>query len=157
MKNLPPGTQEGLLQQALEKHGQVVRVEVFIDKNEAVVELESAAVSLCSVLSIVEVLIHSQEAGKLLLRPEPIEFGGNVLQIVEETLSKPVASSSARGPAPFVPRSAGMSRPRAGLGSKKNRGGASLASASTRAAPSAPSFVSGGKGQDDFRKMLGSS
>ncbi|KAJ3490444.1 hypothetical protein NLI96_g1424 [Meripilus lineatus] len=140
VKNLPPGTQEGLLQQALEKHGQVVRVEVFIDKNEAVVELESAA-----------------EAGKLLLRPEPIEFGGNVLQIVEETLSKPVASSSARGPAPFVPRSAGMSRPRAGLGSKKNRGGASLASASTRAAPSAPSFVSGGKGQDDFRKMLGSS
>lgn len=44
VRNLPSGTQEGLLQQALEKHAQVKRVEVFQDLNEAEIELESAAV-----------------------------------------------------------------------------------------------------------------
>ena len=46
VRNLPAGTQEGLLQQVLEKHAQVKRVEVFQDLNEAEVELENAAVSL---------------------------------------------------------------------------------------------------------------
>ena len=44
IRNLPAGTQEGLLQQALEKIARVKRVEVFIEQQEAVVELESAAV-----------------------------------------------------------------------------------------------------------------
>lgn len=44
VRNLPPGTQEGLLQQALEKIAQVKRVEVFVEQREAVVELENAAV-----------------------------------------------------------------------------------------------------------------
>ena len=48
VRNLPPGTQEGLLQQVLEKHAQVKRVEVFQDSNEAEVELESPAASLLS-------------------------------------------------------------------------------------------------------------
>lgn len=48
VKNLPPGTQEGLLQQALEKHSNVKRVEVFEDRNDAIVELTSVAVSLLS-------------------------------------------------------------------------------------------------------------
>ena len=43
--NLPPGTQEGLLQQTLEKHAKVRRIEVFLSKNEAVVELASVSVS----------------------------------------------------------------------------------------------------------------
>lgn len=43
---LPPATQEGLLQQLLEKHALVKRVEVFLDQNEAVIELENAAVSV---------------------------------------------------------------------------------------------------------------
>lgn len=95
-----------------------------------------------------------QEAGKLLLRPEPIEFGGNKLNIMEESLSKPIGPTTAtRGN--FVPRSA-VSRPRAGIGSKKGRGGASFPSTSTRSAPG-PSVSSTGKGQDDFRKMLGGS
>ena len=42
--NLPPGTQEGLLQQALEKHATISRIEVFNQKNQAVVELSSASV-----------------------------------------------------------------------------------------------------------------
>ena len=43
--NLPPATQEGLLQQMLEKTVPVSRVEVFIDKQEAIVELKTPAVS----------------------------------------------------------------------------------------------------------------
>jgi hypothetical protein len=46
VKNLPSGTQEGLLQQALEKYTDIKRVEVFNDKNEAIIELASVAVSL---------------------------------------------------------------------------------------------------------------
>jgi squamous cell carcinoma antigen recognized by T-cells 3 len=43
--NLPPASQEGLLQQMLEKIVPVSRVEVFIDKQEAIVELKTPAVS----------------------------------------------------------------------------------------------------------------
>jgi squamous cell carcinoma antigen recognized by T-cells 3 len=45
VRNLPKATQEGLLQQCLEKHAHVKRVEVFANLNEATVELESTAVS----------------------------------------------------------------------------------------------------------------
>lgn len=45
VRGLPAGTQEGLLQQALEKIVKVERVEVFEDKHEAVAELETPAVS----------------------------------------------------------------------------------------------------------------
>jgi squamous cell carcinoma antigen recognized by T-cells 3 len=38
-------TLEGLLEQAFEKHATVKRVEVFAEKNEAVLEFETAAVS----------------------------------------------------------------------------------------------------------------
>lgn len=44
IKNLPPGAQEGLLQQALEQHAVVKRVEVFEELNQATVELENASV-----------------------------------------------------------------------------------------------------------------
>lgn len=46
VRNVPPNTQEGLLQQVFEKVAAVRRVEFFADKNEAVVELETAAVSI---------------------------------------------------------------------------------------------------------------
>jgi len=48
VRNLPIGTQEGLLQQALEKIATVKRVEVLMEQQEAIVELESAAVSIHS-------------------------------------------------------------------------------------------------------------
>ena len=44
VKNIPAGAQEAVLQQAFEKVAAVRRVELFADKGEAVVELESAAV-----------------------------------------------------------------------------------------------------------------
>lgn len=46
VKNLPVNTQEGVLQQLFEKFVSVKRLELFEDINEAVVELESPAVSL---------------------------------------------------------------------------------------------------------------
>lgn len=50
--NLPSGTQEGLLQQTLEKMAKIKRVEVIPDTNEAMVELENAAVRLASMFFI---------------------------------------------------------------------------------------------------------
>jgi hypothetical protein len=45
VRNLPKATQEGILQQTMEKHASVKRVEVFASLNEATVELENPAVS----------------------------------------------------------------------------------------------------------------
>ena len=44
IRGLPEGTQEGLLQQLLEKLAIVQRVEVFVDKREAIAEMENPAV-----------------------------------------------------------------------------------------------------------------
>ncbi|KAG8214448.1 hypothetical protein J3R82DRAFT_9471 [Butyriboletus roseoflavus] len=141
IRNLPSDTQEGLLQQALEKYATVNRTEFFADSGEAIVELANTA-----------------EAGKLLLRPEPIVFNGINLEIHEEALSSSTRAQPATAPTSagglFVPRTA-ASRPRAGLGrarkpgigASKPRGGAAN---NTQGAAKL-----GGKGQDDFRKMLG--
>lgn len=134
VRNIPSGTQEGLLHQLLEKHSLVKRTEIFAALNEAVVELENPA-----------------EAGKLLLRTEPIMLSGNVLQFSEEhagpSRSQPVAPPpETRGM--FVPRAAG-SRPRAGLGRARKPG-----ATQTTSSAQLPE-QQGKKGQDDFRKMLG--
>ena len=44
IKRLPPGAQEGLLQQTLEQHVSIKRVEVFEEIHEATVELENISV-----------------------------------------------------------------------------------------------------------------
>jgi RNA recognition motif-containing protein len=145
IRNLPPATHEGLLQQALEKLAVVKRVEIFQDKNEAVVELETAA-----------------EAGKLLLRTEHILFNEQALELSEESQSGLSRSRQAAPPTKmgglFVPRAA-ASRPRAGLGPPRKPG----IGAGGKTASSAPSDVDNGirpsqpqlgRGQDDFRKML---
>lgn len=142
VRNLPPATQEGLLQQVLEKIAPVKRVEVFVDKQEAVVELENPA-----------------EAGKLLLRTEAVVFDGHTLELTEE--GRDGSSTRASVPPPkagglFVPRRAAVSRPRAGLGHAR----AAVASKSTTqdrgaASQASSSKAASGKGQDDFRKMLG--
>jgi RNA recognition motif-containing protein len=140
VRNLPPATQEGLLQQVLEKHALVKRVEVFKDKNEAVVELENAA-----------------EAGKLLLRTEPILFNDNPLQLSEESQSgrsRPSAPPAKTGGL-FVPRTAAVSRPRAGLGQTRKPGiGAKMTATATPSTSTMSSQPQQGRGQDDFRKML---
>ncbi|KAK0221961.1 hypothetical protein IW262DRAFT_1448129 [Armillaria fumosa] len=136
--NLPQNTeeQEGLLQQTIEKIVTVVRVEILGDTREAVVELATAA-----------------DAGKLLLRPETLEFGGNVLKITENAVGtkSSVRTAASTSGGMFVPRTA-TSRPRAGLGHVKKQP-AKVASSSTTVKPSAAPAT--GKGQDDFRSMLG--
>ncbi|KAJ7695961.1 hypothetical protein B0H17DRAFT_930002 [Mycena rosella] len=133
VRNLPAGTQEGLLQQALEKIAKVKRLEVFVDLKEAVIELENAA-----------------EAGKLLLRPEPVVFNGNTLKLSEEGTDVAVLKSEGL----FVPRA---TKPRAGLAQRKAVPRSSAVAAAPVASGSrdAPSAPVKGKGQDDFRKMLG--
>ncbi|KAJ7505514.1 hypothetical protein B0H11DRAFT_2220941 [Mycena galericulata] len=133
VRNLPAGTQEGLLQQAIEKIAKVKRVEVFVDLKEAVIELENAA-----------------ETGKLLLRTDPVVFNGNTLKLTEESTDKAALKSEGL----FVPRAA---KPRAGLGHRKPVTRASALSAAPIASGSRdpPSAPVKGKGQDDFRKMLG--
>jgi len=142
IRNLPPASQEGLLQQVIEKHALVRRVEVFQDLNEATIELENAA-----------------EAGKLLLQTEPILFNDSPLQISEDTAG---GSSQSRPSAPvktgglFVPRAA-ISRPRAGLGQTRKHGigaGAKMTAPATPSTSTASSQPQQGRGQDDFRKML---
>ena len=93
-----------------------------------------------------------QEAGRLLLTPEPIIFSGRKLELIEEDLP---ASARESPNTLFVPRGAAR-RPRAGIGSKKNvsvirKGEPSnvVVGSSTTTASSEP-----GKGQDDFRRML---
>ncbi|KAF8158295.1 hypothetical protein B0H34DRAFT_708196 [Crassisporium funariophilum] len=138
IKNLPPATQEGLLQQVLEKIAPVKRVEVFIDKQEAVVELQNPA-----------------DAGRLLLRTEPIVFMGNTLEMSEDAPSssrQSAASNQSGGAALFRPRHLGPSKPRAGLGHKKIP--AAARPDGTAAPGTTSSVAAGSKGQDDFRKML---
>jgi len=114
----------------------VKRVEVFVEQQEAVVELESAA-----------------EAGKLLLRTEPVIFNDTTLRLAEEGRD----GATTRATAGMFPRKA-ASRPRAGLGHqrqpapKANTTWNRLSSVSS----AHPSDSQGlGKGQDDFREMLG--
>ncbi|KAH9926083.1 RNA-binding protein Prp24 [Amylocystis lapponica] len=134
IRNLPADTQEGLLQQVLEKLAPVKRVEVFTELNEADVEFENAA-----------------DAGKLLLLSDPIMYNGKALELSAggpggPSASRPVAPSPSTG-GMFVPRAA-ASRPRAGLGSKKRGVGASAAGTPSTSQPTK------GSSQDDFRKML---
>ncbi|THH27765.1 hypothetical protein EUX98_g6425 [Antrodiella citrinella] len=140
VKNLPANTQEGLLQQALEKIAPIQRLEVFADKREAVMELENAV-----------------EVGKLLLYAEPVVFNGNTLTFTEEVRGGTARSNGPATGGLFVPRSA-ASRPRAGLGSKKHGVivNPSVASTSTANPVSVSQTKPGAqKDQDAFRKMLG--
>ncbi|KAF7422665.1 Splicing factor [Pleurotus ostreatus] len=137
VRGLPPATQEGLLHQTFEKLAPIKRVEVFQTKGEAVVELQNAA-----------------DVGKLLLRTEAVEYEGHVLQLSEELSEQAVRSTAplARAGGLFVPRSA-ASRRRAGLG--HSRGTKKPPTNIGAVASASSSQSSQGKGQDDFRKMLG--
>lgn len=100
-----------------------------------------------------------QEAGKLLLRVEPLVFNGNTLQISEEGRDDAPARTAAPIPKAgglFVPRRAAASRPRAGLG--HTRAAAVMGPPTSSASSSGTKETSTkatSKGQDDFRKLLG--
>jgi squamous cell carcinoma antigen recognized by T-cells 3 len=140
--DLPDNTEEGLLQQAVEKLAPVNRLEVFSVRHEAVVEFQSAA-----------------DAARLLLLPDPLEFNGARLRFSEgEDAPAKAHKAPAVAGGILIPRSA-ASRPRAGLGRARNPA-ATTATAAPAAAETASQTSSGGKeptqgkAQDDFRKML---
>jgi len=140
IRDLPDGTEEGLLQQAVEKLSPVNRVEVFSDKNEAIVEFQSAA-----------------DAARLLLQSDPLELNGVHLRFSE---SEDAPTKARNAPAAtggmFIPRNA-ASRPRAGLGRARNPPPATgvLATPEAVSQPSSGNKAPAqGKAQDDFRKML---
>lgn len=122
------------------------RLEVISDKDEAVVEFQSAA-----------------DAARLLLLPDPLEFNGVRLRFSEgEDAPAKARKAPAAAGGMFIPRSA-ASRPRAGLGRPRNPpSAAATTSTLTPAAPETKSQTSSsgdkapaqGKAQDDFRKML---
>ncbi|KAH9985865.1 hypothetical protein BJV77DRAFT_1031067 [Russula vinacea] len=142
IRDLPDGTAEGLLQQAVEKLAPVNRVEVFLDKHEAVVEFQSAA-----------------EAARLLLLPDPLEFNGVRLRFSEGDDPPAKAHSAPKAAAAsgmFIPRTA-ASRPRAGLGRARKpppAAGTPVAPETTPQTSSGDKAAVQGKAQDDFRKML---
>ncbi|KAG8966590.1 Splicing factor [Tulasnella sp. 419] len=143
IKNIPAGTQEAVLQQAIEKVATgVKKVELFEQNWQAVVEFNTIA-----------------DAGRFLLLPNGFKYEGVELQLSEEgpTSSKPPAAASTTS---FVPRAAG--KPKAGLGFKKQTISAVAKSTSGKATSTsgqsqtqqASGSSSGGKDQDAFRAML---
>ncbi|KAG8984483.1 Splicing factor [Tulasnella sp. JGI-2019a] len=149
---LPSGTEEGLLQQAIEKIASgIKRVEIFQDIWEAVVEFETAA-----------------DAGKLLLSTDGLTFKGVKLGLSEEGMrpvARPVHPSSATAAVPstskatpaFVPRTA-KPKARVGLGFKgKAPGATSTGNRAPIPRPIAASHLqkpASTKDQDAFRAML---
>ncbi|KAJ9113953.1 hypothetical protein QFC19_000149 [Naganishia cerealis] len=164
---LPPKTQEGLLQQALEKIVPVKKVEVFQDVGQASVELANAA-----------------DVGALLLKNEPFVFADSTITFAQETditrnstvggrnaavnqAAKRVVRETTKPSAMFQPRP-----PKAGIGARKKANFTSASVTRKHAATSTDVSVnaessgaaaqttagaassSGPKGQDDFRKML---
>lgn len=99
--------------------------------------------------------------GKLLLRKEPIIFNGNTLELTEEGAPSRSVGPSTKTGGLFVPRRAAVSRPRAGLGHSRKLEATSTGKQSqvtARPTDSQPSSSQSqqSKGQNDFRKMLGS-
>ncbi|EIW67704.1 hypothetical protein TREMEDRAFT_69686 [Tremella mesenterica DSM 1558] len=147
LSNLPSDTQEGLLQQALEKIVSVKRLELFSKVHQAVVELESQV-----------------DAGLLLLQSEPFIFGGATIEIREEQ-RRPLPHKSdhtppAAGQATVAPSTSLSFAPRAA-----RRGGKAIGKG--RQAPPQdkslhPSFVKASthsnnetdSGQVDFRAIV---
>jgi len=87
----------------------------------------------------------------LLLRSEPVVFDGQTLELSEEGAPAKKSAPAPNATGAFVPRKAG-SKPRAGLGARKPVLNLAASGSIPASKPSAPST---GKGQDDFRKLLG--
>ncbi|WWC88440.1 uncharacterized protein L201_003351 [Kwoniella dendrophila CBS 6074] len=124
LSNLPEKTQEGLLQQALEKVVSVRRLELFSKTQEAVAELET-----------------SQDVGKLLLGAEPFVFGGNEIRFTDQRSRPAAPKAEAITATSFAPRAARkakvIAKPRPTAAAAVKDGSSAVA-----------------RGQDDFRAMV---
>lgn len=139
--DLPEGTQEGLLQQELEKIMPVKRLEIFASSKEAVVELES-----------------QNDAGLLLMRTEPFIFNGATIRIGERApRNRPVAPAAAAAQAAPLPTSSLAFAPRARKPAKALPSAYHVpkaAAATAAIAAEAPIPQSGATGQDAFRAFM---
>ncbi|WVQ65310.1 uncharacterized protein L199_003486 [Kwoniella botswanensis] len=135
LSGLPENTQEGLLQQWLEKIVPVRRLELFAKTQEAVAELEL-----------------SQDVGKLLLRSEPLVFEGKEVHFsTQRNRSTGVSTAPAAAPissTSFAPRATRKAKVIA-----KPRPTAVAAAASTVSAVKDGSGVAA-QGQSDFRALV---
>ncbi|WVQ71771.1 hypothetical protein IAR50_001312 [Cryptococcus sp. DSM 104548] len=139
LHNLPENTQEGLLQQALEKIVPVKRLELFAKTGEALAELESQA-----------------DAGKLLLRAEPFTFGDRQIAITEQNKRPPPPkeapageSSTSTPAAPSGPST--MFAPRATRRALAKPRPTAVAAARAVASAANPAVS---QGQSDFRAFV---
>ncbi|WVF68817.1 hypothetical protein IAT40_003590 [Kwoniella sp. CBS 6097] len=151
LANLPENTQEGLLQQALEKIVPVKRLELFTKTREAVAELTSQA-----------------DAGKLVLRTEPFIFEGHEIQFTEQSV-KPTQPPAAAAPSTTSATATSSAAPAVTATSfapRATRKGKVLAkprpTAVNAAIDAANRAQNGGgaasqaQGQDDFRALVAS-
>jgi len=149
--NLAAGSDEGLLQQAVERVASgVKRVEIFQDVWEAVIEFESAT-----------------DAGRLLLSTDGLTFDGVKLNLVEEGSrpkpradlqadAAPAGTSKKAGASAFIPRAAKATpKTRMGLGYTARTGGMNAVKVAAATSEPGPSSRQS-KDQDAFRAMLGS-
>lgn len=166
MHNLPEGTQEGLLQQALEKIVPVKRLEVFARANEANAELNSQAVS-CSarIKARCRAQLTMQEIGLLLLRTEPFIFNGSTITFSENTRKHrnppPGPQSGAGGSSSFAaadPSSGDTTiKPTAALAfAPRNARKPGKTLGKGRAPPKDAQPVKSASGQNDFRAFMDS-
>ncbi|EJT99026.1 hypothetical protein DACRYDRAFT_24111 [Dacryopinax primogenitus] len=145
LRKIPPGTQEAIIQQVVEKHASVRKVVMKTGTDEAIVECDTIA-----------------DAGKLTLSSDRIVVNGHPLEVLEESAAQAVRPAAGSSTGMFAPRTAGP-RPKAGLGHKGTAGRATRAAAGSQASAGRAGITSNSgavngagtnKGQDDFRKML---
>lgn len=139
VRGIPVGTEEAIVQQAIEKHGQVKLVLLEPGSTEAIVEMENPAVSIQDVPSgphtspknMTELCFHAlQEAGKVLMHKDSITIDGAEVEIMTAGAQartaqgkKPdAAKRSGGGDIPMLPRQAQRGRGKLGLG-LRGRGG----------------------------------
>ncbi len=136
--DIPAGSQEGLLQQELEKHYPVLRVELFANKGSARVELESA-----------------KDAGALLMRSD-IKFNGATLRVQDhpELKAVPAKPAAAMAASTSKPEAAASSLSFAPRPRKIHKAMGQAYRPPKAAAATAAAAPTAGSGQDSFRAFM---
>ncbi|ODO10809.1 hypothetical protein I350_01407 [Cryptococcus amylolentus CBS 6273] len=139
LHNLPENTQEGLLQQALEKIMPVKRLELFAKNGQALAELDSPA-----------------DAGKLLMRTEDFIFGDRKIDITPPNqrslpIKEAAAGESSTSAPAAPPGPSTMFAPRATRRALAKPRPTAVAAAKAVASSSAPTVS---QGQSDFRAFV---
>lgn len=167
IRGIVPGTEEAIVQQALEKHAIVKFVRMTAGESDATVEFENAAVRDLTPLYVL-LSTHStlcqQEAGKILLLRDTFTIDGTPVEIFSRGAQARTVDGKkpAAGPgASLVPRQASRSRGRVAVAGGRGRGGRGRGGLGSGNAPR-PAAVEAkiegatakNQSQDDFRALL---